>query len=119
MAKLFFKLFEKPVRIPPEKMNNTRDNLSQGPKIPIHFQKNAIVTYSQAEIEEELQKYPGLLKTLGHAYEYQITVTSNDNQKDYWFCRNIQYSTPLSKYLNEQGWSVDWKEKPFEISRST
>jgi hypothetical protein len=63
-----------------------------------------------------LAKYPGLLKTLGHAYEYQITVTSNENEKDYWFCRNIQYSVPLLKYLNEQGWNVDWQEKPFEIS---
>jgi hypothetical protein len=116
MAKEKLKLIAKPVRRVDQKTTEGRDKLYKGPKIPIHLQKNAIVTYSQAEIEAELAKYPGLLKTLGHAYEYQITVTSNENEKDYWFCRNIQYSVPLLKYLNEQGWNVDWQEKPFEIS---
>ncbi len=87
------------------------------PRIPIHFQNNAIVTYSKKEIELELVKYPGLLKTLSHAYEYQIIVISNDNQQtDYWFCRSLQYSLDLLKYLNSnENWIVDWHEKPFTL----
>lgn len=111
------KLISKPVRKLQEKTVTKASYPSKNkPKIPIHFQKNSIVTYSQVEIESELRRYPGLLKTLAHAYEYQITVVSNQDQKDYWFCRNIQHSLPLLKYFNEQGWNVDWQEKPFVLS---
>ena len=122
-AKATPKLIGKPTRRLSEKNNRelkakpiraNKPNL--GPKIPTHFQKNSIVTYSQTEIESELEKYPGLLKTLGHAYQYQIIVTSGDAQRDYWFCRDIQTSLPLLKYLNEQEWKVDWQEKPFNLT---
>ena len=85
-------------------------------KIPVHFQRNNIVTYSEVEINQELKKYPGLLKTLGHAYQYQIIfIDSQQNLKEYWFCRNLQITMPLLKYLNQQGWQVDWQEKPFSL----
>lgn len=84
-------------------------------KIPIHFQKNNLVTYSESEINQELQKYPGLLKTLAHAYQYQIIYTNSEREKEYWFCRNLQVTMPLLKYLNQQGWQVDWQEKPFSL----
>lgn len=84
-------------------------------KIPYHFQKNDVVTYSDKEIKRELYKYPGLLKTLGHAYQYQIIYTNEHNRSDYWFCRDLPTTTKLLKYLNEQGWTVDWREKPFQI----
>lgn len=85
-------------------------------KIPVHFQRNNIVTYSSVEINQELKKYPGLLKTLGHAYQYEIIFIDNEqNSKEYWFCRNLQVTMPLLKYLNEQGWQVDWQEKPFSL----
>jgi len=84
-------------------------------KIPYHFQKNNIITYSQRDIDRELQKYPGLLRTLGHAYQYQITYTDEDNRREYWFCRDLPTTTHLLKYLNEQGWTVDWQEKPFSL----
>jgi hypothetical protein len=116
MANNKLKLIAKPVRkTEEEKIIHPKDNLYKGPKIPIHFQRNAIITYSQAEIEAELDKYPGLLKTLGHAYEYQVTFTDHEQETNYWFCRNIQDSLPLLKYLHEQGWNVDWQEKPFTI----
>ncbi|AUC62043.1 hypothetical protein AA637_13225 [Cyanobacterium sp. HL-69] len=82
-------------------------------KIPYHFQKNDIITYSDKDIKRELYKYPGLLKTLGHAYDYQIIYTSPNSRTDYWFCRDLPTTTKLLKYLNEQGWTVDWQEKPF------
>ncbi len=85
-------------------------------KVPMHFQKNAIVTYSQKEINQELAKYPGLLKTLSHVYQYEISFTDElNNRKEYWFCRNLQIAMPLLKYLNDQGWQVDWQEKPFSL----
>lgn len=85
-------------------------------KIPVHFQRNPIVTYSAVEINQELKKYPGLLKTLGHAYQYEIIFTDSEhNNKEYWFCRNLQVTMPLLKYLNQQGWQVDWQEKPFSL----
>lgn len=116
MEKKNLKLIGKPIRkVATKKKIQPTIKSYQGPKIPSHFQKNSIVTYSQAEIESQLNIYPGLLKTLGHAYEYQITVISNNDQKDYWFCRNLQCSLPLLKYLNQQGWNVDWQEKPFSI----
>ncbi|MGY6529623.1 MAG: hypothetical protein ACXITR_06805 [Cyanobacterium sp.] len=84
-------------------------------KIPYHFQKNDIITYSDKEIKRELYKYPGLLKTLGHAYNYQITYTGFDGRSHYWFCKDLPTTTKLLKYLNEQGWIVDWQEKPFIV----
>lgn len=84
-------------------------------KIPRHFQKNAIITYSQSEILQELKKYPGLLKTLSHAYQYQITFIAENQEHQYWFCRNIEITMTLLKYLNEKNWTVDWQEKPFLI----
>lgn len=123
MAKLTPKLIGKPTRKLSEQPNRELkekpmrvNRFTKGPKIPSHFQKNSIVTYSQTEIESELEKYPGLLKTLGHAYQYQITVTGSDTKKEYWFCRDIQTSLTLLKYLNEQGWKVDWQEKPFNVA---
>ena len=96
-----------------------RDSQLQKPtprfRIPHHFKKNNIVTYSQSEIEKELKKYPGLLKTLGHAYQYQIIFNSDEYEKQYWFCRNLEVTMPLLKYLNERNWSIDWQEKPFVI----
>jgi hypothetical protein len=116
MTKKNLKLIGRPIRkISAQKIIQPPEKSYEGPKIPSHFQKNTIVTYSQAEIEAQLNIYPGLLKTLGHAYDYQITVISNNDQKDYWFCRNLKCSLPLLKYLNEQGWNVDWQEKPFTI----
>lgn len=82
-------------------------------KIPYHFQKNNIVTYSQSQIKKELKKYPGLLKTLGHAYQYQIVFLEENKEKQYWFCRNLEILMPLLKYLKGQNWTVDWQEKPF------
>lgn len=84
-------------------------------KIPLHFQKNSVITYSQSHINKELKKYPGLLKTLGHAYQYQITFLDENQEKQYWFCRNLQMMMPLLKYLKSKNWSVDWQEKPFII----
>ena len=84
-------------------------------RIPAHFQKNQIITYSQREINQELRKYPGLLKTLAHAYQYELIFVAQDNNKEYWFCRDLQVALPLLKYLNEQGWRVDWQEKPFFV----
>ncbi|AFZ47857.1 hypothetical protein Cyast_1902 [Cyanobacterium stanieri PCC 7202] len=84
-------------------------------KIPFHFQRNDIVTYSEKDMKRELYKYPGLLKTLGHAYQYEIIYTSKDGRVDYWFCRDLPTTTKLLKYLNEQGWTVDWREKPFVL----
>ncbi|GAB4314864.1 MAG: hypothetical protein Kow0091_21980 [Geminocystis sp.] len=81
--------------------------------IPSHFQKNPLITYSQIEIERELQKYPGLLRTLSHAYQYQVTFMDDKTENQYWFCRNIELTMILLKYLNEKNWSVDWQEKPF------
>lgn len=83
--------------------------------IPFHFQKNSVITYSQSEIQQELQKYPGLLKTLSHAYQYQITFINQNQEHQYWFCRNIELTMALLKYLNEKNWTVDWQEKPFNI----
>lgn len=88
-------------------------------KIPYHFQKNSIITYSQSQIKKELKKYPGLLKTLGHAYQYQIIFLDEDQEKQYWFCRNLEMMMPLLKYLKEKNWSVDWQEKPFIIKESS
>ncbi|MBF2057719.1 MAG: hypothetical protein IGQ45_11010 [Cyanobacterium sp. T60_A2020_053] len=82
-------------------------------RIPRHFLKNSIITYSQRDIQREIKKYPGLLKTLSHAYQYQIIMTGENEQKEYWFCRDLGSTMPLLKYLNEQNWQVDWQEKPF------
>ena len=90
--------------------------VSKKVKIPYHFSKNSIITYSQLEIKQQLKKYPGLLKTLGHAYQYQIIFTNSQKEKQYWFCRNLEVTMPLLKYLNEKKWSVDWQERPFRIS---
>lgn len=84
-------------------------------RVPYHFAKNSIITYSETEIKQELRKYPGLLKTLSHAYQYQITFVDSSQQKQYWFCRNLENTMPLLKYLNQNNWSVDWQEKPFRI----
>jgi hypothetical protein len=115
----------KPVRKPLDKpldkpVNKSQDKYRQGiikktPKVPSHFHKNSLVTYSESEIRSELEQYPGLLKTLGHAYEYEVIVTNSNQEKDYWFCRNIQICTSLLKYFNEQGWQFDYKEKPFSL----
>jgi hypothetical protein len=110
------------VIIYPEKINASTP-LKQSPKpqvkIPYHFQKNSIITYSQSQIKRELKKYPGLLRTLGYAYQYQIIFTDQDQEKQYWFCRNLELVMPLLKYLNEQNWAVDWHEKPFRIMESS
>ena len=45
------------------------------PKIPKQFQQNPLITYSKKEITENLDKFPGLMKTLAHAYEIQIKYT--------------------------------------------
>lgn len=101
-----------PIVIPPKKPQANRFPV----KIPVHFQRNNIVTYSEVEITQELKKYPGLLKTLGHGYQYQIIFMDNEQGiKEYWFCRNLKVTMPLLKYLNEQGWQVDWQEKPFSL----
>lgn len=84
-------------------------------RIPYHFKKNSIITYSQSEIKRQLKKYPGLLKTLAHAYQYQIVFINPQQEKQYWFCRNLEVTMPLLKYLNEKNWAVDWQEKPFSI----
>ncbi len=111
----------KPVRKPLDKpLNQSQDKYPKGiikrtPKIPSHFHKNSIVTYSESEIRSELERYPGLLKTLGHGYEYEVIVTNPNREKDYWFCRNIQICTSLLKYFNEQGWQFDYKDKPFSL----
>lgn len=84
-------------------------------KIPYHFQKNSIITYSQSQIQKELKKYPGLLKTLGHAYQYQIIFLGENQEKQYWFCRDLQMMMPLLKYLKAQNFPVDWQEKPFTL----
>ncbi|BAQ65172.1 hypothetical protein [Geminocystis sp. NIES-3709] len=96
-----------------------KENLKPKYKIPYHFQKNSIITYSQSEIKKELKKYPGLLKTLGHAYQYQIIFVNEDQEKQYWFCRNLEMVMPLLKYLKEKNWSVDWQEKPFIVKDSS
>lgn len=83
--------------------------------IPYHFQKNHIITYSHSQILLEFKKYPGLLKTLSHAYQYQITFIDKNKEHQYWFCRNIEITMTLLKYLNEKKWSIDWQEKPFFI----
>ncbi|MBL1211153.1 hypothetical protein [Geminocystis sp. GBBB08] len=106
------------VIVSPEKINISKPLKSSSKpkiKIPYHFQKNSIITYSQSEIKKELKKYPGLLRTLGHAYQYQIIFTDQNQEKQYWFCRNLELVMPLLKYLNEQNWAVDWHEKPFSI----
>jgi hypothetical protein len=106
----------------PEKINVSpplRQPIKPQIKIPYHFQKNSIITYSQLEIKKELKKYPGLLRTLGHAYQYQIIFTDKNQEKQYWFCRNLELVMPLLKYLNEQNWAVDWHEKPFKIIDSS
>lgn len=87
-------------------------------KIPYHFQKNSIITYSQSQIKKELKKYPGLLKTLGHAYQYEIIFIGENQEKQYWFCRNLEVMMPLLKYLKEKNWCVDWQEKPFMVKDS-
>ena len=71
-------------------------------RIPYHFKKNSIITYSQSEIKRQLKKYPGLLKTLAHAYQYQIVFINPQQEKQYWFCRNLEVTMPLLKYLNEK-----------------
>ncbi|BAQ62368.1 hypothetical protein GM3708_2774 [Geminocystis sp. NIES-3708] len=119
----FYQKKPKPkVVIIPEKINVSKPlNQSSKPqvKIPYHFQKNSIITYSQSQIKRELKKYPGLLRTLGHAYQYQIIFNNEDQEKQYWFCRNLELVMPLLKYLNEQNWIVDWHEKPFKIMDSS
>lgn len=84
-------------------------------RIPYHFKKNSIITYSQSEIKKQLKKYPGLLKTLAHAYQYEIVFIDSQQEKQYWFCRNLEVTMPLLKYLNEKKWTIDWQEKPFSI----
>ncbi len=110
------KFTKKPEKTP---VNPVENKINPRPKrlikIPYHFQKNNIITYSQKDIQRELGKYPGLLKTLGHAYEYQIIYTGEDNQQEYWFCRDLPTTTKLLKYLNQQGWNIDWQEKPFAV----
>lgn len=121
MNKDLFKIIRKPLR-----QSTTKEKEKpkigvknyNGPLIPRHFQKHPIVTYSEVEIQAELEKYPGLFKTLGHAYEYQIIVINKNNRKDYWFCQNAEYSVPLIQYLEEKGWEVDWQEKPFALEIS-
>ena len=114
----FYHKKPKPKIIPPQKIDNKwpekKITLPQV-KIPYHFQKNSIITYSQSQIKKELKKYPGLLKTLGHAYQYQVIFIGDNQEKQYWFCRNLELVMPLLKYLNEQNWLVDWQEKPFYI----
>lgn len=126
MVKIMFPFYQKKptpkVIISPEKIN-VSTSLKQSPKpqvkIPYHFQKNSIITYSQSEIKRELKKYPGLLRTLGHAYQYQIIFKDENQEKQYWFCHNLELVMPLLKYLNEQNWAVDWHEKPFKIIDSS
>ena len=84
-------------------------------RVPYHFAKNSIITYSHSEIKRELKKYPGLLRTLAHAYQYQIIFIDSTQEKQYWFCRNLEATMPLLKYLNQNNWSVDWQEKPFTM----
>lgn len=126
MVKIMFPFYKKKPSLKviaiPEKINVSpplRQPIKPQIKIPYHFQKNSIITYSQLEIKKELKKYPGLLRTLGHAYQYQIIFTDKDQQKQYWFCRNLELVMPLLKYLNEQNWAVDWHEKPFKIIDSS
>jgi hypothetical protein len=87
-------------------------------RVPYHFTKNSIINYSQSEIKKQLKKYPGLLKTLAHAYQYEIIFINPQQEKQYWFCRNLEVTMPLLKYLNEKNWSVDWQERPFRISEN-
>jgi len=111
-------LKQKPTSPPVVKKDtSSRENEKFKPKfkIPYHFQKNNIITYSQSQIKKELKKYPGLLKTLGHAYQYQIIFNDDGQEKQYWFCRNLECLMPLLKYLKAKNWSVDWQEKPFII----
>ena len=93
-----------------------RNKVQKKARIPYHFSKNNIITYSQSEIKKQLKKYPGLLKTLAHAYQYQIIFIDPQQEKQYWFCRNLEATMPLLKYLNEKKWSVDWQERPFRLS---
>lgn len=97
---------EKPVILP-----KTKRRIN----IPAHFQKNYIITYSESQIKQQLSKYPGLLRTLAHAYEYQIIFAQENQQKQYWFCKNIEVTMNLLKYLNQKNWTVDWRQKPFTI----
>lgn len=126
MVKIMFPFYKKKptpkVILPPEKINISlplKQSIKPQVKIPYHFQKNSIITYSQSQIKRELKKYPGLLRTLGHAYQYQIIFTDSHQEKQYWFCRNLELVMPLLKYLNEQNWSVDWHEKPFKMMDSS
>lgn len=100
---------------PIKKKNSEPKNHQKKYRIPHHFSKNSIITYSQSEIKKQLQQYPGLLKTLAHAYQYQIIFTNAKQEKQYWFCRNLEVTMPLLKYLNEKNWSVDWQERPFRL----
>ncbi len=84
-------------------------------RIPPHFQKHPVVTYSQAEIQRELRKYPRLLRILGYAYQYQITFAAEGKETQYWFCRNLRVATILIKYLHDKQWPVHWQEKPFKL----
>ena len=95
--------------------NNPKSNSQHKYKIPYHFKKNSIMTYSQWEIKKQLRKYPGLLRTLGHAYQYEIVFINPQKENQYWFCRNLEVTMPLLKYLNEKKWHIDWQEKPFSL----
>lgn len=128
MVKIMFSFYKKkpqhPVITKTEKINQPKILTSPSKpkpqvKIPYHFQKNSIITYSQSHIKRELKKYPGLLRTLGHAYEYEIIFMDNNQEKQYWFCRNLELVMPLLKYLNDKNWKVDWHEKPFKIMDSS
>ncbi|HIK38166.1 MAG: hypothetical protein NZ901_10985 [Geminocystis sp.] len=84
-------------------------------KIPPHFQKHPLVTYSHTEIQRELRKYPGLLRTLAHAYQYQVTFAAEGKETQYWFCRNLKTATVLIQYLHDKQWHIQWQEKPFKL----
>ena len=43
----------------------------------------------------------------------KLFILAQTVETDYWFCRDLPTTTKLLKYLNEQGWTVDWQEKPF------
>lgn len=110
---------DKKIIIPPKDAQKTSPSINSPRRlnIPYHFQKNSVITYSQSEIKRELRQYPGLLKTLSHAYQYQITFIDKNQEHQYWFCRNIEVTMALLKYLNEKNWSVDWQEKPFLLKQ--
>ncbi len=79
------------------------------PKIPKQFQQNPLITYSKKEITETLDKFPGLMKTLGHAYDVQIKYTEEyslfpyESQigKKQYYENNQESASDNSKKLDE------------------